>query len=189
MAKKLLVDRLVAAELGVDSHSLKRGQVSDEKFDELGKIIDMFSGLNLYIDDVAHSVEQICRRARKLQRQQPLGLIVIDYLQLIAPPSALATATRVRQIGAITKALKRLCVELEVPMILLSQLSRTVENRPGHYPILSDLRDSGEIEEDADSVVMLYREGYYDEDCDNPSHTRVLIVKNRDGETGSILLD
>ena len=116
---------------------------------------------------------------------------MVDYLQIVSPPSDTKNAPRVRQIGAMTKLLKQLSLELSVPIILLSQLSRACEQRnPSRpAPYLADLRDSGEIEEDADSVVMLYRHGRYDPDCEHPTHTEVLIEKNRDGATGSILLD
>ena len=125
---------------------------------------------------------------RQHQIEHGLDLLIIDYLQLIEVTDRLAGENQTQRIGYISKSLKTLARELQCPVIVLSQLSRSCEQRKPSIPILSDLRDSGAIEQDADTVLMLYRDGYYNEDCDDPNSTDVFIRKNRNGPTGNVEL-
>jgi replicative DNA helicase len=158
-------------------------------FQNMGPIMDELSKSNIFIDDsVGSSVSELRAKARRLQMENGLDLIIIDYLQLMSTGNQSYVGNRVQEISEISRALKSLGRELHVPIIALSQLSRAVESRPGNIPSLSDLRDSGSIEQDADVVLMMYREDYYDEDSDRPGVTDIYIRKHRNGPTGRIEL-
>jgi replicative DNA helicase len=189
MSKEQLVDRLFASLLGVDSWKLQKGKLDDSDFQNMGPIMDELSKSNIFIDDsVGSSVSELRAKARRLQMENGLDLIIIDYLQLMSTGNQSYVGNRVQEISEISRALKSLGRELHVPIIALSQLSRAVESRPGNIPSLSDLRDSGSIEQDADVVLMMYREDYYDEDSDRPGVTDIYIRKHRNGPTGRIEL-
>jgi replicative DNA helicase len=189
MRKEQLVDRLFASLLGVDSWKLLKGKLDDSDFQNMGPIMDELSKSNIFIDDsVGSSVSELRAKARRLQMENGLDLIIIDYLQLMSTGNQSYVGNRVQEISEISRALKSLGRELHVPIIALSQLSRAVESRPGNIPSLSDLRDSGSIEQDADVVLMMYREDYYDEDSDRPGVTDIYIRKHRNGPTGRIEL-
>jgi len=189
MSKEQLVDRLFASMLGVDSWKLQRGQLDDTDFQNMGPIMDELSKANLFIDDsVASTIPELRAKARRLQMEHGLDLLIIDYLQLMSTGNVSYAGNRVQEISEISRSLKQIGRELHIPVIALSQLSRAVENRPGNIPTLSDLRDSGSIEQDADIVMMLYREDYYEEDSDRPGLADIYIRKHRNGPTGRIEL-
>ncbi len=189
MSKEQLVDRLFASMLGVDSWKLQRGKLDDSDFQNMGPIMDELNKANLFIDDsVASSLPELRAKARRLQMEHGLDLLIIDYLQLMSTGNNNYAGNRVQEISEISRALKQIGRELHVPIMALSQLSRAVETRPGNIPQLSDLRDSGSIEQDADVVLMLYREDYYEEDSDRPGMTDVYIRKHRNGPVGRVEL-
>ncbi len=186
MSKEQLVDRMFASLLRVDSWKLHRGELSDDDFSRLGQVMDELASSRIFIDDsAAFSVMEIKSKARRLQIEHGLDLIIIDYLQLISGNNP---NNRVQEISEISRSLKALARELAVPVIALSQLSRAVENRPGKIPILADLRESGSIEQDADVVLMMYREDYYEEDSTRKGITDIYIRKHRNGPTGRVEL-
>jgi replicative DNA helicase len=151
--------------------------------------MDELSKANIFIDDsVASSLPELRTKARRLQMEHGLDLIIVDYLQLMSTGNPSYAGNRVQEISEISRALKQIARELHVPVIALSQLSRAVESRPGNIPQLSDLRDSGSIEQDADIVMMMYREDYYEEDSSRPGIVDLYIRKHRNGPTGRIEL-
>lgn len=189
MSKEQLVDRMFASLLGVDSWRLHKGKLTDEEFSRIGGVMDELSRANIFIDDsVGSSVVEVRAKARRLQMEHGLDMIVVDYLQLMTTDTNNSAGNRVQEISEISRSLKALARELHVPIIALSQLSRAVENRPGKIPQLADLRESGAIEQDADIVMMMYREDYYEEDSSRPGVTDIYIRKNRNGPTGRVEL-
>ncbi len=162
MSAEQLATRIISEQAHVRSDAIRRGDVSEEEYNRVFAVSQALHSLKLFIDDTpALSVPQIRTRARRLKRQHGLSLIVIDYLQLVNPPAGSRNENRVQEVSVITRALKALAKELDVPVIALSQLSRAVEQREEKRPQLSDLRESGSIEQDADVVMFLYREEYY----------------------------
>jgi len=162
MSAEQLASRVIAERTGVRSDSMRRGDIQDEDFDRIFEASRVLSELPLFVDDTpALSVSQVRTRARRLKRQHGLSLIVIDYLQLMQPPVGRRTDNRVQEVSEITRGLKALAKDLDVPVIALSQLSRAVEQREDKRPQLSDLRESGSIEQDADVVMFIYRDQYY----------------------------
>lgn len=189
MSKEQLVDRLFASMLGVDSWKLQKGKLDDQDFQNMGPIMDELNKANIFIDDsVASSIPELRAKARRLQMEHGLDMLIIDYLQLMSTGNHNFAGNRVQEISEISRSLKQLGRELHIPIIALSQLSRAVESRPGNIPALSDLRESGSIEQDADVVMMLYREDYYEEDSDRPGLTDVYIRKHRNGPIGRVEL-
>jgi replicative DNA helicase len=189
MSKEQLVDRLFASMLGVDSWKLQRGKLDDSDFQNLGPIMDELSKANIFIDDsVASTIPELRAKARRLQMEHGLDILMVDYLQLMSTGNQSYAGNRVQEISEISRSLKQLGRELHIPIIALSQLSRAVESRPGNIPQLSDLRESGSIEQDADVVMMMYREDYYEEDSDRPGITDIYIRKHRNGPTGRVEL-
>lgn len=184
MSKEQLATRMLSTEALVDSHKLRSGFLTSEDWVRLATSAGVLSGLPMYFDDTAGvTVQQI---KAKLRRMKNLGLVVIDYLQLMT--STLKTDNRVLVISEITRQLKIMAKELDIPVILLSQLSRGPESRNDKRPMLSDLRESGSIEQDADIVMFLYRDAYYNKDSDTPNLSECIIAKNRHGETGTVNL-
>jgi len=189
MSKEQLVDRMFASMLGVDSWKLQRGKLDDSDFQNMGPIMDELNKANIFIDDsVISSMAELRAKSRRLQMEHGLDLLVIDYLQLMSTGNMNYAGNRVQEISEISRSLKQLARELHVPILALSQLSRAVESRPGNIPQLSDLRDSGSIEQDADVVLMMYREDYYEEDSDRPGMTDMYIRKHRNGPIGRVEL-
>ncbi|MFA7244518.1 MAG: replicative DNA helicase [Patescibacteria group bacterium] len=189
MSKEQLVDRLLASQAGVDSWKLRTGNLSDEDFPKIGYAMGVLSEAPLFIDDTpGANVMEIRAKARRLQMEHGLGLVIIDYLQLMEGKSHSGDSNRVQEISEISRSLKGLARELKVPVIALSQLSRAVEHRPDKRPQLSDLRESGSIEQDADIVMFLYREEYYEPETSKKGITEVLIKKHRNGPTGGMEL-
>lgn len=188
MSKEQLVDRLLAAEAKVDAWNIRTGNLSDADFEKLGQAMGALSEAPIYIDDTPGiSVLEMRTKARREQHQRPLGLIIVDYLQLMTGSSK-NSDNRVQEISEISRGLKAIARELSVPVIALSQLSRSVENRSPQIPQLADLRESGSIEQDADLVMFLYREDYYNPDTERQHLTDLLIKKHRNGPTGNVEL-
>lgn len=189
MSKEQLVDRLFASMLRVDSWKLQRGKLDDSDFQNMGPIMDEMSKANIFIDDSsASSMPEFRTKARRLQMEHGLDLLIIDYLQLMSTGNSSYAGNRVQEISEISRTIKQVARELKVPIIALSQLSRAVEGRPDKQPQLSDLRESGSIEQDADVVLMLYRDDYYNEDTDRQNICDVFIRKHRNGPTGRVEL-
>ena len=162
MSSEQLATRIISEQVQISSDAIRKGKISAPEFDRLATIARELNALPIYIDDTpALTVSALRTRARRLKRQHKLGLIVVDYLQLIAPPHGSRSDGRVQEVSEITRGLKTLAKELNVPVIALSQLSRAVEQRDPPRPQLSDLRESGSIEQDADVVMFIYREEYY----------------------------
>ncbi|MEG2813728.1 MAG: replicative DNA helicase [Oscillospiraceae bacterium] len=182
MSNEQLVSRVMSSQARIKSEKLKIGTLSGDEWVKLAETADILSRTNVYLDDSAGIT--VAEMKAKLRRLKDLGLVVIDYLQLMS--GGTNTNNRVQEISTMTRNLKILAKELNVPVILLSQLSRAAEQRPGHRPMLSDLRDSGSIEQDADIVMFLYREGYYEEDIEDKTTAQIIVAKNRHGETGDI---
>ncbi len=188
MSKEQLVDRLLAAEAGIDAWNIRTGNLSDADFEKLGQAMGTLSEAPIYIDDTPGiSVLEMRTKARREQHKRPLGLIVVDYLQLMSG-SASTGDNRVQEISEISRGLKALARELNVPVLALSQLSRSVENRSPQIPQLADLRESGSIEQDADVVMFIYREDYYNPETERQHITDILLKKHRNGPTGNIEL-
>ena len=189
MTKQEIMDRIVAGLLGVEAWRLKKGQLTQEDFDRMGILFDQLKNHPLYIDDDPDTtISNLRSKARRQQMEHGLDLLIIDYLQLIEVTDRAAGENRTQQVSHISRSLKNLARELGCPIIALSQLSRSTEQRNPPIPILSDLRDSGGIEQDSDIVLMLYRQVMYNEDCDNPGETDVFVRKNRNGPTGRVSL-
>ncbi len=187
MSKEQLVQRLLASEAGIESNRLRSGRISQNEWEPLSKAVGMLSELPIFIDDTANmGVMQMRSQARRLQAESggKLGIILLDYLQLMEGGSD----NRVQELSKITRSLKGLARELNVPVIALSQLSRGVEARTNKRPMMSDLRESGSIEQDADLVMMIYRDAYYNPDTPDRDITEIIIAKHRNGPTGTIKL-
>ncbi len=187
MSKEQLVDRLFCSLLGVDSWKLQHGRLADRDFENMGAVMDLLNKAPIYIDDsVGTSVAELRAKARRLQMEHGLDLIVVDYLQLMSTGAQAYQGNRVQEISEISRSLKQLGRELRVPVMALSQLSRAVELRNPKIPQLADLRESGSIEQDADVVLMLYRKDYYEENIteEEKGLTEVFIRKHRNGPVG-----
>lgn len=182
MSKEQLATRLLSTEALVDSNKLRSGFLTNDDWVRLATSAGVLSGLPMYIDDTAGITAQQIKA--KLRRMKNVGLVVIDYLQLMT--STLRTDNRVLVISEITRQLKIMAKELDIPVILLSQLSRGPESRNDKRPMLSDLRESGSIEQDADIVLFLYRDAYYNKESPTPNISECIIAKNRHGETGTV---
>jgi replicative DNA helicase len=190
MSKEQLVDRLLAMESGVDAWALRTGNLTDNDFERLGEAMGTLSEAKIFIDDTPGiTVSDMRTKARREAHNQRLGLVIVDYLQLMSGGGRYASeGNRVQEISEISRGLKGMARELDVPLIALSQLSRSVENRSPQIPQLSDLRESGSIEQDADVVAFLYREDYYNPDSERKNIMDVLIKKHRNGPTGGVEL-
>jgi replicative DNA helicase len=185
MSKEQLVDRMFASRLAVDAWKLQRGKLSDQDFQKMGNVMEELSQAKIFIDDsVDSSIPELRAKTRRLQAEHGFDIILVDYLQLMSTGNQSLMGNRVQEISEISRSLKGLARELHVPIVALSQLSRGVEARPDKRPVLSDLRDSGAIEQDADVVMMIYRDDYYHEDSDYPGITEVHVRKHRNGPTG-----
>ena len=184
MSKEQLATRILSTEALVESNTLRNGRISGDDWVKLATSAGYLSSLPLYIDDTASMTVQ--QMKAKLRRTKNLGLVIIDYLQLMESTSH--SDNRVTVISEITRQLKVMAKELNVPVILLSQLSRAVESRTDKRPMLSDLRESGSIEQDADIVLFLYREAYYNKESQRQNISECIVAKNRHGETGTVEL-
>jgi replicative DNA helicase len=190
MGKEQLVDRMLARESGVDAWALRTGNLTDADFEKIGQAMGTLSEAQIFIDDSPGiTVSDMRTKARREAHQRPLGLIIVDYLQLMSGGSKFGSeGNRVQEISEISRGLKGIARELNVPLVALSQLSRSVESRNPQIPQLADLRESGSIEQDADVVAFLYREEYYNPDTERKNIMDVFIKKHRNGPTGGIEL-
>jgi len=187
MSKEQLVDRLFCSLLGVDSWKLQHGKLDDRDFQNMGGVMDLLNQAPIFIDDsVGTSIAELRAKARRLQMEHGLDMLIVDYLQLMSTGNNAYAGNRVQEISEISRALKSLGRELHVPVVAISQLSRAVELRNPKIPQLSDLRESGSIEQDADVVLMLYRKDYYEENLteEEKGITEIFIRKHRNGPVG-----
>ncbi|MFD0942744.1 replicative DNA helicase [Savagea faecisuis] len=188
MGADQLVMRMLCAEGNIDAQALRTGDLEDEDWKKLSLAIGTLSNAGIFIDDSPGvRVNEIRSKCRRLKQEHGLGMIVIDYLQLIMG-SGRSGENRQQEVSEISRSLKALARELEVPVIALSQLSRGVEQRQDKRPMMSDLRESGSIEQDADIVSFLYREDYYDKETENKNLIEIIIAKQRNGPTGTVTL-
>ena len=186
MSKDQMVNRILCSEAMVDSNKLRTGKLEEDDWAKLAGTIGPLSDAGIYIDDTPGiSIMEIRARCRKMKLEKNIGLVIIDYLQLVQASNK-RNGSREQDIAEISRSLKILAKELNIPVIALSQLSRAVEQRPDHRPMLSDLRESGSIEQDADIVMFLYRDDYYHEDSDKKNIAEVIIAKQRSGSTGTV---
>lgn len=187
MSKDQLVKRIMAMHSKVDSQSIRTGELSDEDWLKLVESARMIGSSNLIIDDTSSiSISELRSKCRKYKLEHNLGLVVIDYLQLMS--GSKKNESRQQEISEISRSLKGLARELNVPVVALSQLSRAVEQRPDKRPMLSDLRESGAIEQDADIVMFIYRDDYYNHDSEEAGISEIIIGKQRNGPTGTVKL-
>ncbi len=185
MAKEQLGQRLLAMESRVDMQSLKKGKLQRRDWDDINDALDVLSKANIHIDDTAGvSIMEMKSKCRRLKAEAGLDLVIIDYLQLMNPEKS--ADSRTQEISVISRNLKLLARELDCPVIVLSQLSRAPEQRTDHRPMLSDLRESGSIEQDADIVIFLYRDEYYNNEDAVPGECEVIVAKQRSGPTGTV---
>ena len=183
MSKEQLTDRMIASAMEIDSWKLAKWELEDSEFAKIWEAMEMLSSSNIYIDDSAGwNLSDLKSKCRRLQMESWVDLIIIDYLQLMSSGN---TMNRVQEVSEISRGIKELARELNVPIIALSQLSRSLESRPDKRPIMSDLRESWSIEQDADIIMMIYREEYYDEFTDRKWITDILIRKNRNWPVGN----
>ena len=185
MAKEQLGQRLLSMESRVDMQSLKKGKLQRRDWDDINDALDTLSKVNIHIDDTAGvSIMEMKSKCRRLKAESGLDLVIIDYLQLMNPEGR--ADSRTQEISVISRNLKLLARELDCPVIVLSQLSRAPETRTDHRPMLSDLRESGSIEQDADIVIFLYRDEYYNAEQAVPGECEVIVAKQRSGPTGTV---
>lgn len=183
MSSDQLVDRMIAAESDIDLWRLRTGNLKNEDFEKINETMGKLSEAPIFIDDTASAnIMEMRTMARRLQAEHKLGLIIIDYLQLM---EGRGSENRVQEISEISRGLKNLAKELNIPIVALSQLSRAVESRPDQRPKLSDLRESGSIEQDADVVMFIYREGRINPDSENKNVAEIIIAKHRNGPVGN----
>lgn len=188
MSKEQLVNRMLAMESNVDSQKLRTGSLTDADWDAIVEGIGVIGGSQLIIDDTPGiTITELRSKCRKMKLERGLSLIVIDYLQLMSGSSR-SSDNRQQEISEISRSLKALAREMKAPVVALSQLSRACETRNDHRPMLSDLRESGAIEQDADVVMFLYRDDYYNKDTENPNVAEVIIAKQRNGPIGTVNL-
>jgi replicative DNA helicase len=189
MSKEQLVNRLFAMESHVEAQNLRTGKMSDGDWEALIDSADLIGGSNLIIDDTPGiSVQEMRSKCRKYKMEHNLGIIFIDYLQLMSGGGTRGSESRQQEISDISRSLKALAREINVPVVALSQLSRAVEQRPDHRPMLSDLRESGAIEQDADMVMFIYRDDYYNHDTEKKGIAEIIIAKQRNGPIGTVEL-
>lgn len=188
MSKEQMVNRILCSEAMVDSNKVRTGKLEEDDWTKLAGAIGPLSDAEIYIDDTPGiSVMEIRAKCRKLKMEKNIGMVIIDYLQLVQGSNK-RNGSREQEISEISRSLKILAKELGVPVIALSQLSRAVEQRPDHRPMLSDLRESGAIEQDADIVMFLYRDDYYNQDSEKKDIAEVILAKHRGGSTGTVEL-
>lgn len=189
MSKEQLVNRMLSLETLIDADKLRKGTLTDEDWATLIEGIDRVVASNIIIDDTPGiSVSELRSKCRKVKLERGLSLIMIDYLQLMTGSAGKRAENRQQEITEISRSLKALAREMNCPVIALSQLSRACEQRPDHRPMLSDLRDSGAIEQDADIVMFLYRDDYYNKDTEHPNEAEIIIAKQRNGPIGTVTL-
>ena len=188
MSKEQMANRILCSEALVDSNKVRTGKVEDDDWVKLAQASGILSEAQIFIDDTPGiSIMEIRAKCRKMKLEKNIGLVVIDYLQLVQGSSKRGASSE-QEIAEISRSLKILAKEINVPVIALSQLSRAPEQRPDHRPMLSDLRESGSIEQDADIVMFLYRDDYYNQDSEKKNVAEVILAKHRAGSTGTVEL-
>jgi len=186
MSRYQIAQRFLATEAGVDSARIREGRLGETEIRRLSEALEVLSAAPIYIDDTPSiGVNELRAKARRLHAEHPLDLVIVDYLQLVGGG---VPQNRVQEISEVSRSLKGLARELNLPVLALSQLSRAVESRSPHIPMLSDLRDSGSIEQDSDVVIFIYREDVYDRDSERKGITDLYISKHRNGPTGMVSL-
>jgi len=187
MPGEQLAMRMMASLGRINAHKVRTGKLDDDDWPRLTHAIGMLAEAPMFIDDTpALNPLELRTRARRLKREHGLGMIVVDYLQLMQAPET--GENRATEISAVTRALKSLAKELNVPVIALSQLNRSLEQRPNKRPVMSDLRESGAIEQDADVIFFIYRDEVYNEDSPDKGTAEIIIGKQRNGPTGKVKL-
>ena len=187
MSKEQLVNRMFSLESNVDAQHLRTGQLNDEEWEKLIESAGIIGRSNLFIDDTPGiTIAELRTKCRKLSLENNLSMIIIDYLQLMSGSGR--SESRQQEISEISRSLKGLARELNVPVLALSQLSRAVEQRPDKRPMMSDLRESGAIEQDADIIMFIYRDDYYNHDTDRKDIAEIIIAKQRSGAIGTVEL-
>ncbi len=187
MSKEQLVNRMFSLESNIDAQNLRTGQLNDEEWEKLIETAGVIGKSNLFIDDTPGiSVSELRSKCRKLKLEKNLSMIIIDYLQLMSGSGR--SESRQQEISDISRSLKAIARELSVPVLALSQLSRAVEQRPDHRPMMSDLRESGAIEQDADVVMFIYRDDYYNHETEKKDIAEIIIAKQRNGPIGTVEL-
>jgi replicative DNA helicase len=187
MSETELAHRFIASQARLSSDELRKGRVKGDRWPKVLKAVEKLAAAPLYVDDSSDiGILEIRSKARRLHARQELGLVIVDYLQLMRPDGR--TDSRVEQIGQISRGLKILARELQIPVIAISQLSRAVESRNPPTPMLSDLRESGQIEQDADLVMFIYRDEYYNDESERLGEADVIIAKHRNGPIGKVVL-
>ena len=187
MSKEQLVNRMFSLESNIDAQNLRTGQLNDEEWEKLIETAGVIGKSNLFIDDTPGiSVSELRSKCRKLKMEKNLSMIIIDYLQLMSGSGR--SESRQQEISDISRSLKGIARELSVPVLALSQLSRAVEQRPDHRPMMSDLRESGAIEQDADVVMFIYRDDYYNHETEKKDIAEIIIAKQRNGPIGTVEL-
>jgi replicative DNA helicase len=189
MPADALAMRMLSSLGQIDQHRLRTGRLNDDDWPRLTSAIALLNEAPLFIDDTpALTVTELRARARRLKREHGLSMIVIDYIQLMQGSSRSSNENRATEISEISRSLKALAKELEVPVVALSQLNRSLEQRPNKRPIMSDLRESGAIEQDADLIVFIYRDEVYNEDSAEKGKAEIIISKQRNGPIGTVAL-
>ena len=189
MSKEQLVNRLFSLESQVDSQAIRTGNLKDSDWEKLIEGAGIIGRSNLIIDDTSSiSVSELRSKCRKFKLEHDIQLVIIDYLQLMGGSVGRRAESRQQEISEISRSLKALAREVNVPVVALSQLSRAVESRPDKRPMLSDLRESGAIEQDADVVMFIYRDEYYNKDTEYKKQAEIIIAKQRNGPVGTVNL-
>lgn len=189
MSKEQLVNRMLSMETNVDSQKLRTGSLTDADWDAVVEGIGVIGNSKLIIDDTPGiSITELRSKCRKMKLEYGLDMVIIDYLQLMSGSGGKGSENRQQEVSEISRSLKALARELSAPVIALSQLSRACETRQDHRPMLSDLRESGSIEQDADVVMFIYRDDYYNKDTDMPNVAEIIIAKQRNGPIGTVNL-
>ena len=189
MSKEQLINRMFSLESSVDAQKLRTGQLNDQEWERLIESAGVIGKSKLMIDDTPGiSIAELRSKCRRMKQENGLSMIIIDYLQLMSGSGGRSSDSRQQEISDISRSLKEIARELQVPVLALSQLSRAVEQRPDHRPMLSDLRESGAIEQDADVVMFLYRDDYYNKDSEKKNIAEVIIAKQRNGPIGTVEL-
>jgi replicative DNA helicase len=187
MSETELAQRFIASQAKLNGDDLRKGRVRPDRWPKVVKATEKLARSPLYVDDSSDiGILEVRAKARRLHARRGLGLLVVDYLQLMRPEDT--SQSRVEQIGQMSRGLKILARELHIPVIAVSQLSRAVEARPDKRPLLSDLRESGQIEQDADLVMFIYRDEYYNRDSERPGEADVIVAKHRNGPVGDVVL-
>jgi replicative DNA helicase len=187
MSETELAQRFIASQANLNGDDLRKGRVKSDRWPKVVKATQKLASSPLYIDDSSDlGVLELRAKVRRLHARQPLGLVIVDYLQLMRPEDS--SVSRVEQVGRMSRGLKILARELNIPVIAISQLSRAVEARPDKRPLLSDLRESGQVEADADLVMFIYRDEYYNKESERPGEADIIIAKHRNGPIGDVVL-